>query len=467
MSAPASSPASTDPSSSTLGSSLKRAVFWNYGGLYFFYFAIWQIFFSFHGLWFHAKGMDGGDIGLINTVMAVTALCLQPLYGYLQDRLGLKKHLFSFVVLCGAMVGPFFAFAFPPLMEWSMTGAAVVGGMFMALVLLAGVSVVEAYNERASRANHFEYGHARLFGSIAGGTITLVSGWMWANVNPDSIWWAASFCAIVLGALLFVAKVPDAAKDAAASADATRGTAITKETLKRLVTDRSFIGFVVLMFGTAALYDVFDQQFSIYFAQHVSHGNPEQLFSYVVTIQIFCEAAVMLVAPWFINKIGAKRGLQMFAAILVVRVLGSALVTTTEALIAWRLLAAIEMPLMLVSVMKYITRVFDVRISATAYMLGFGVAKSLGVAAFSLPFGAAYDSIGFANTYLVMTGVIVAVTVIASFFMRDDRSLRAPGGDEELDLDLDPTVAGLVPADSTVTAGIVDRDALENGFDRS
>ncbi|WP_062516275.1 oligosaccharide MFS transporter [Demequina gelatinilytica] len=413
----------------SITSSLKRGVFWNYGGLYFFYFAIWQIFFSFHGLWFKQAGIGEGDIGLINTVMAITALCLQPLYGYLQDRLGLKKHLFSFVVLCGAMVGPFFVIAFPALAAWNVTGAAVVAGMYMSLVLLAGVSVVEAFNERASRANEFEYGHARLFGSIAGGTITAVGGWIWTNVNPDSIWWAASFCALVLGALLFVAKVPHQAAENAAKGEVSE-TKVTKDTIKGLLSNRSFVGFVVLMFGTAALYDVFDQQFSIYFEQHVNHGDPVSLFANVVTVQIFCEAAVMLVAPWFVNKIGAKRGLQLFAAILVIRVLGSAMVTTTEALIAWRLLAAIEMPLMLVSVMKYITRMFDVKISATAYMLGFGVAKSLGVAAFSLPFGHAYETIGFADAYLIMSVVIVGVTVIASFLMRNDKGL-----DDAIDAD--------------------------------
>jgi len=112
-----------------------------------------------------------------------------------------------------------------------------------------------------------------------------------------------------------------------------------------------------------------------------------------------------------------------------VRVLGSALFTTTEALIAWRLLAAIEMPLMLVSVMKYITRMFDVKISATAYMLGFGVAKSLGVALFSTTFGLSYEAIGYSSTYLVMTGAIVVLTVVASLFMRNDLGRLAPGED--------------------------------------
>nr|WP_084099523.1 oligosaccharide MFS transporter [Demequina sp. NBRC 110051] len=446
-------------STSTLKESLKRGVFWNYGGLYFFYFAVWQIFFSFHGLWFKQAGLGETNIGLINTVMAITALCLQPLYGYLQDRLGLRKHLFSFVVLCGAMVGPFFVIAFPALMGWNVIGASVIAGIYMSFVLLAGVSVVEAFNERASRANGFEYGHARLFGSIAGGTITAVGGWIWTNVNPDSIWWAASFCALVLGVLLFVAKVPDGARQAGVSDEPGEGARVSKETIKSLLRDRSFVGFVVLMFGTAALYDVFDQQFSIYFEQHVQSGDPVGLFANVVTIQIFAEAAVMLVAPWFVNKIGAKRGLQLFAAILVVRVLGSALVTTTEALIAWRLLAAIEMPLMLVSVMKYITRMFDVRISATAYMLGFGVAKSLGVAAFSLPFGAAYEAIGFSSSYLIMSVVIVAVTVAASFLMRNDKGLLAPG-QNDTDLELDPALAELVPATPTVATSTVDIEEL-------
>ena len=422
MSAPAAAAPAATPS---LLTSVKRGVFWNYGGLYFFYFAIWQIAFSFLGLWLADGGMNPANIGLVNTVMAITALCLQPLYGYLQDRLGLRKHLFAFVVLCAAMVGPFFSFVFVPLMGVNMTLAAVVGGMYLALVLLAGVSVVEAFNERASRANRFEYGHARLFGSLGGASATFVGGVLWAS-NPTSVWWAASFAALVLGVLLFVARVPEQAADAAGTSRES-GTKVSVATIKQLLTDRSFVGFVILMFGTAALYDVFDQQFSIYFASFVEHGNPEQLFANVVTIQIFCEAAVMLVAPWFVNKIGAKRGLQLFAAILVVRVLGSALFTTTEALIAWRLLAAIEMPLMLVSVMKYITRMFDVKISATAYMLGFGVAKSLGVALFSTTFGLSYEAIGYSSTYLVMTGAIVVLTVVASLFMRNDLGRLAPG----------------------------------------
>ncbi|WP_082096446.1 oligosaccharide MFS transporter [Demequina gelatinilytica] len=411
--------------------SVRRAVLWNYGGIYFFYFVAWQLIFTYMGLWLDDQGMSGGSIGLVSTVMALVALCLQPLYGLVQDRLGYRKPLFAFVVVCAAMVGPFFQFVFKPLIAENQRLAAVVGGVFLSLVTYAGVSVVEAFNERASRANGFEYGHARLFGSLGGSFASFIGGSIWA-ANPDNIWWAATFSAIVLGVLLLVARVPDQAREAHDGGGEGSAHKISKEAVAGLVMDRNFLGFVVLMMGTAALYDVFDQQFSIYFTDHVAatgHGDPEGLFGRVVSIQILLEAVVMIFTPAIINRIGAKRGLQIFAGILVVRVLGSALVTTPEALVAWRLLAAIEMPFMLVSVMKYITRMFDVKISATAYMLGFGVAKSLGVALFSAAFGRSYDNVGFEQSYLVMSVVIAVVTVLASLLMGSDRGREAPTGE--------------------------------------
>ncbi|GIG37798.1 oligosaccharide MFS transporter [Cellulomonas pakistanensis] len=414
--------------------SLKRGVFWNYGGLFFFYFAIWQLAFTFLPLWLAREGMGTGAIGVVSTVSAITALVLQPIYGFLQDRLGFKKYLFAFVVLCAAFMGPFFVFVFQPLIGVNEYLAAVVGGIFLSLCLNSGVGVVEAFSERASRANGYEYGHARLFGSLAGGTAALVGGFIWA-ANPDSIWWAGSVSAIVLGTLLFVARVPKGdeqarATGAAAGAGADAGaggTKVSKETVLALLRDRNFVGFVVLMFGTAALYDVFDQQFPNYFATFVTSGDPEVLFSRVVAVQIFAEAAFMVAAPFIINRIGARKGLMVFAAILLVRVLGSAFFTHEYLLIAWRLLAAIEMPFLLVSVMKYITRMFDVRISATAYMLGFNFAKQIGIAIFASVFGASYAAIGFANSYLVMAAVITVVTVVAWFLMADDRARVAPG----------------------------------------
>lgn len=413
---------------------LKKPVFWNIGGLFFFYFAIWQLVMTFLSLWLEQEAeMTSGNIGLVFSVIALVAFCLQPPYGYIQDRLGFRKHLFAFVVLCGALMGPFFAFVFLPIVEFNQVLGAVVAGAFLALVLNAGVSVVEAFNERNSRANGFEYGHVRLFGSLAGATASLVGGFIWAS-NPDNIWWAATFSAIVLGALLLAVRTPRPG-EAGYSALNAEGTdpsdTVDSGAFKTLLKNRSFVGFMVLMFGTAALYDVFDQQFPIYFADHVTGvADPEVLFTQVVFVQILLEAAVMVAMPFVINKIGARWGLILFALVLVVRVVGSAFIASTEMLVVWRLLAALEMPLMLVSVMKYVTRMFDVRFSATAYMIGFSMSKAAGVFIFSWLFGLSYDAIGFSSSYLIMALVVIAVTVVAAILMRDDRGMPDPGKDE-------------------------------------
>ncbi|MFC7877693.1 oligosaccharide MFS transporter [Isoptericola sp. NPDC057391] len=411
--------------------SLKKLAFWNFGGLFFFYFAIWQLVMTFLAPWLEEQlGMSSGNIGLLQSMMALTALCLQPFYGYIQDRLGFRKNLFAFVVVMGALMGPFFSFVFPAIVGANQVLGALVGGVFLSLVLNSGVGVVEAFNERNSRANGFEYGHVRLFGSLAGATASLVGGFIWA-ANPDNIWWVGTFSAIVLGALLFAARTPKpgSAAQAQVATESKDRPKVSKDTLKHLLRDRSFVGFMVLMFGTAALYDVFDGQYAIYFGHHVTgSGDPQVLFSRVVFVQILLEAAVMVAMPFIINKIGAKRGLQIFALVLVVRVVGSALFTSTEMLILWRLLASIEMPLMLVSVMKYITRMFDVRISATAYMVGFNTAKQVGVFIFSWVFGLSYDAIGFSSSYLVMGVVVLAVLVVASFLMRNDKGRPDPVG---------------------------------------
>jgi OHS family lactose permease-like MFS transporter len=418
-------PATTPVTAPSARASLTKAPFWNFGGLFFFYFAIWQLAFTFLPRWLETEaGMGSGARGIVSSVMALTAFCLQPFYGYIQDRLGLRKNLFAFVVLMGALTGPFFAFVFIPVVDVNEYLGAVVGGVFLSLSLNAGVGIVEAFNERSSRAHGFEYGHVRLFGSVAGALASLVGGFIWAS-NPDNVWWAGSFSAVVLGVLLLLARTP---KDAPAAAGADEPAAqaprarVSTATVRQLLTNRSFVGFMVLMFGTAALYDVFDQQFPNYFARFVSGDiDPQVLFSRIVFVQILAEALIMVVTPFIVNRIGAKNGLMVFGAILVVRVLGSALFTHTSLLIVWRLLAAVEMPFMLISVMKYITRMFDVRISATAYMIGFNMAKQVGIVIFSAVFGFAYDAIGFGHTYLIMAVVIAAVTVVAALIMRDDR----------------------------------------------
>ena len=409
--------------------SLKRGIFWNFGGLYFFYFAVWQMVFTFLPYWLKSDaGMDTSTSGLVFSLMSFCALILQPIYGPLQDRLGLKKPLFYFVIACMLFLGPLFQWVFLPIVAANETVGAVLMGAYLSLCLNGGVGVVEAYNERSSRAYNFEYGHARLFGSLAGATASFVGGIMWAK-NSNSIFWAMTFCAAVLFVLLTIVKLPSdhmAGEVKDEQGNVAKSEPITKADWVSIFKDRSFWGFCLLIIGSATMYDVFDQQFPNYFASFFS--DPTQgatFFSRVVSVQILLEAICMLFMPALINKIGAKTGLIIYGGILFVRVLGCAFIPNIGMLVFWRLLAALEMPFMLVSVMKYITRVFDSRLSATVYMYGFGTAKQIGLTIFSLFMGNMYTALGFKHAYLLLAVLILVFVGIGAALLRSDTKAAA------------------------------------------
>ncbi|HWO97386.1 MAG TPA: oligosaccharide MFS transporter [Bacillus sp. (in: firmicutes)] len=402
---------------------LKQLKFWNYGGIYFFYFMIWALIFSFLPFWLNKTAhLDTSVAGIVFSAMAVTALILEPIYGIIQDKLGLKKYLFGFVVLCLLFIGPFVQYAFIPLLQINAIFGAIMGGAYLSLCLNGGVGVVEAYMERATRANNYEYGHVRLFGSLAGGTAALIGGIMFVR-NPFSIFWAATCSAILLGLLLWALRVKKEDADEPQSV-VTRDekSPVTRENMMNVFKNKSFWGLCLIIIGSATMFDVFDQQFPNYFASFFdSQSRGELVFSRITSTQVFIEAAFMVVTPWFINKIGAKNGLIIAGVILFIRVLGSAFFTEIWMLAFWRLLAAIEMPLMLISIMKYITVIFDVRLSATVYMLAFNFAKQIGITIFSSVMGVLYGTIGFQNSYVVMSIIILAFVIAGGFIMANEK----------------------------------------------
>ncbi|SFP30939.1 oligosaccharide MFS transporter [Salibacterium halotolerans] len=416
--------------------SLKNSTFWNFGGINFFYFTVWTLIITFLPLWLNDQAnLSTAEAGIVFSTMSVVAIFLEPVYGVIQDKLGLRRHLFAFVVLCLLMIGPYFEFAFIPLLQFNVVFGSIAGGAFLSLCLYSGVGVVEAYTERSSRASNFEYGHARLFGSLAGGAFAFIGGIMFVR-EPFSVFWVCTISGILLGILLLmvnVRKLDSQRKENepvdTGSEDTKKdeGSHVNKDSILSVFKKRSFWGLCLLIIGSASLYDVFDQQFPNYFVSFFpDEANGESIFSRLASVQIFMEAGFMVLAPWFINKIGAKNGLILYGLILFVRVIGTALSTTPALLALWKLLAAIEMPLMLVSIMKYIVNVFDVRLSATVYMLGFNVAKQLGVAFFSVFMGSLYTSLGFQNAYIIMSIIVLALVIPGGLLMRSDKKSTPP-----------------------------------------
>lgn len=398
--------------------------FWNFGGLFYFYFIIWAIVLGFLPLWLEdVAGLNPSETGIVFSSMSLIALCYQPFLGIISDKLGFKKNLFWVVVILLMFMGPFFSFLYAPLLKANIVIGAIIGSVYLSAVFNGGVGVVESYIERVSRNNGFEYGRVRLFGSIAGATASLIGGVMFVK-NPNSIFWFASGAAVFLAVLLFMAKIEgqDHIKSGGSKG---KGNEISKKAVLSIFKIKNFWYLSFLIIGTAAIYDVFDQQFPNYYVQFFSSKEyGTDIFSKLVSIQVGLEAILMIFAPVIVNKMGAKNGLILFGVLTFVRIFGSAIATGPVLLSIFRLIAAFEMPLLLVSIFKYITGVFDTRLSATIYLLAFNFAKQSAITIFSSVAGSMYSFMGFQNTYHCLSAVVLLVTLISYFTLSNDKKMQ-------------------------------------------
>jgi OHS family lactose permease-like MFS transporter len=67
-----------------------------------------------------------------------------------------------------------------------------------------------------------------------------------------------------------------------------------------------------------------------------------------------------------------------------------------------KMLHAIELPILAVSIFRYIAFHFEARLASTLYLVGVSFGHSLGLTILSPIVGKSYDLIGFPHTYLLI-----------------------------------------------------------------
>lgn len=397
--------------------------FWGFALSEFSYFFIWAITYGFLTLWLEkVANVTGAQAGVIFSLMAGMSLVFQPIFGVVSDKLVFRKNLLLTISIAAILTGPYFQWLFMPLFNISPILVSVITGIFLAFVLNGGVSVIEQYVERASIANKFEYGHARMGGSVAGVVAAIVAGRLilW---EPNSIWWATSAAAVFLTLLLMFSTKINFENAAAVMGD-NKDEKMTKKDIFSIFKLRNFWILALFYMGASALFDVFDQQFIVFFKTFFeTDAQGTMVYSYMASAQTALELILMIPMPYIINKIGARNGLIIYGFLTCIRIVGSALSPSWIWIIFFRLLAGLEMPLLLVSIMKYIAEAFDIRLYATIYALASNFAKQISVFIFSSAAGSMYDSIGYQHTYLILGGIVFVITLIAATFLEKGQKL--------------------------------------------
>lgn len=393
-----------------------KTLYWKLSAYFFFFFFTWSSSYSLFSIWLGQEmELSGAQTGLVFSVNAIFALLMQPLYGFISDKIGLKKNILFFISTLLVFVGPFYIYVYGPLLQYNVVVGAAVGGLYLGTAFLAGIGAIESYIEKVGRKYDFEYGKTRMWGSLGWAAATFFAGQLF-NINPNINFWVASVSALILVGIIMSVKVE------VTDVEMERAASVTLKDVGHLFTLKDFWYLMLYVIGVACVYGVYDQQFPVYYSSlFPTEAQGNQVFGYLNSLQVFLEAGMMFAAPFVVNKLGAKNSLILAGYLMAFRIVGSGLVEGPIGISSMKLIHALELPIMLVAIFKYLAANFDTRLSSVLYLVGFQFAKQVGESIMSPAAGYFYDSIGFRQTYLAMGAIVLIFTVISMFTLLNEK----------------------------------------------
>ena len=394
------------------------------------FFASWSIWWSFFQIWLTSEknglGLSGSEVGTIYSANSFVTLILMFAYGILQDKLVLKRSLLIFCATMSMLVGPFFIWIYAPLIQNHFTIGIIVGSLFLSAGFLSAAGIYEAVSERFSRYFDFKYGQARAWGSFGYAISALVAGFLFVK-NPEYNFWIGSILGLflLLNLIFWKPKQEDKAKDEIRDEDVDSSIPSFKEMLDLLKLPHLWVIVIFIMFSWS-FYTIYDQQmFPDFYTQLFSSPETgQQMYGTLNSIQVFFEALMMGVVPIIMYKLGVRNTLLLGVCVMVARIGLSGVLTTPFTISIIKMMHAIEVPLFMLPMFRYITLHFNPKLSATLYMIGFQIAAQIGQVILSTPLGTLRDNIGYSNTFLVISGIALISGIFAIFaFKKDDEDV--------------------------------------------
>ncbi|MWP49255.1 MULTISPECIES: oligosaccharide MFS transporter [unclassified Gilliamella] len=401
--------------------------YWFSSGYLFTFYAAWSLWWSFYAIWLNNKiGLSGEQLGIVYAANSAAAMFFMIFYGIIQDKLQTGKAVVTFQSIIMMLIGPFLIYVYEPLLQNNFIWGVCIGAPVLSASFISGSALIDSFIERISRLFGFEFGSARFWGSFGYAAATFVAGKLF-GIDPHINFWMASVIAVIFFTINIVFKP----KHYQTSPIKNNNTTLSEKTttiptmaeIFSLLGLQKFWLFVLFVIGTYSFYTIYDQQLfpNFYTSFFDKPEDGYEVYGYLNSFQVFLEAACMVIAPYFINKMGAKKSLLVAALVMICRIALSATLDNVYFISLVKLFHAIEIPLFILAMFKYIVGNFDARLSATLYLVGFNISSNLGVIVLSWLVGKLFDKTGYATTFYVLAGVVLLTSIIAIFTLSDEK----------------------------------------------
>ncbi|WP_270232693.1 MFS transporter [Staphylococcus warneri] len=389
------------------------------------FFASWSIWWSFFQIWLTSEsnglGLNGGQVGIIYSANSFVTLILMFFYGVIQDNLVIKRGLLIFCAIFSTLVGPFFIWVYAPLIQSHFWIGVPIGAIFLSCGFLAAVGVFEAVGERFSRMFNFNYGQARAWGSFGYAVMALVAGFTFVK-NPQLNFWLGSVLGFILLLILIFwkSKKEIDIKEHIEEGDSEAVPSFNK--IVSLLKVKDLWVIIIFIMFSWSFYTIFDQQMfpDFYTKLFPTVSMGQQTYGTLNSVQVFFESIMMAVVPVIMMKIGVRKTLLLGVTVMFLRIGLCGIASGPVSVSFIKMFHALEVPLFVLPIFRYITLHFDTKLSATIYMVGYNVSAQIGQVVLSSPLGILRDHIGYQPTFFVISAIVLLAGIFAFFTLRKD-----------------------------------------------
>lgn len=394
-----------------------KRVYWAISCYFFLFFFGFAACYSLYSVWLsQTVGLSNFETGVVFGVNAAVTLLAQPIYGYILDRIGLKKHILIILALLLIFAGPFFSMIYGQMLRFNLLLGSVVGGLFVGVGFQAGSSALESYSQKLSLKYSFEYGPTRMWGSLGWAASAFFAGKLF-SLNPDLNFWLTSVAALLMLLVILSVKIePDFSPERKVKS-------VSLRDFGSLLQQSDFWKLVFYSVGVSCAYNLYDQQYPTYFASlFASASRGEQIFGYVNAGQVILEAGMMFLAPKLVKYLGSKNSLILAGLVMAIRIMLSGIAGGPVWLALMKLAESFEIPLILVAIFKYLDQNFELRLSSILYLFGFQFSRQLSQIVLSIVMGKSYDYFGFGKSYLLLGLAVLIFDLLSLRLLKNDQS---------------------------------------------
>jgi MFS transporter, PPP family, 3-phenylpropionic acid transporter len=374
--------------------------------LYFFAFACQSAWLPIFADYLGGKGFTGFRLGFILSITPAMMFLVQPIYGYIADKVGYKKTLLIASALASVsflgyiMHGGFFY----------MVGVTVLMSLFFNTTQPVLDSLALQLTNKNSK---FSYGSLRIAGAAGWSFMGIVTGYLIDNINTQVIFIIA---AVAMGiTFLFALGLSSYANNVAEEKDDTPAL----KQIGTLLSNAQFLKFLVAVVFISIAATTIWNFYSSYMKE--DNGATATIVGYGIALQGLCELPLFYFSAQIINFFGLKKTLLITLLATAVRMLLYSSIRNPQWALCIEVLHGVSWSLFWVVCVEFVNKLVKDEWKATGQSILY--AAYFGIGAIGGNFWTSYlhdNKMTYSDMFLLNAGIILVTGVLVGMFIKGE-----------------------------------------------